>query len=294
MTLVMDRVQNATGLTPIQALDKFGLNWNVEKIPLFARNDEKEIAIKREQALVRTDTNQVLSLVSDTWHPCQNETAFGFFNDFVAAGEMEMEQAGSYHNGKLVYALAKVGESFELPGEDVIDNYFLFVNPHQFGRTIDIRMVPTRLFCGNQIAKILKSASKMAFKFNHRKQFNPDDVKVLMGIASDELRAYKEQAEYLASRRYKDEDVVEYFKRVFPVASDKREISRNAERAIELVETSPGHQASPGSWWNVFNAATYITNHDFGRSEDNRMSSLWMGGNQERNEKALNFALELA
>jgi hypothetical protein len=60
------------------------------------------------------------------------------------------------------------------------------------------------------------------------------------------------------------------------------------------VEDQPGDNFRPGSWWNAYNAVTYMTNHKLGRSADTRMSSAWFGGNANRNIKALDLALEMA
>ena len=64
--------------------------------------------------------------------------AFDFFSDFVKAGDMEMHTAGSLDDGKMVWALAKVNESFELFKGDKVDSYLLFSNPHQYGKSSSI------------------------------------------------------------------------------------------------------------------------------------------------------------
>ena len=100
-------------LTPAQMLEAAGLNWTVEKVPAFAKVGGKQVAIG-QSALVRSMDDSILDVVSDDWNPVQNEEAFDFFNEFVAAGDMEMHTAGSLQDGKIVWGLAKVKESFEL------------------------------------------------------------------------------------------------------------------------------------------------------------------------------------
>ena len=113
------------------------------------------------------------------------------------------------------------------------------------------------------------------------------------------MEVYKEAAQFLSSKQYDDENVVDYFKRVFPVLTtkgedSKKELSKSAKLAVDVLDTQPGADKSPGSWQNAFNAVTYLTNHEIGRSNDNRMVSNWYGANRKLNAKALETAVEFA
>ena len=119
-------------LTPIQMLDAAGLDWTVEKIPAYAKVGGRDVEIG-QSALVRSMDNSILDVVSNDWNPVQNYEAFEFFNDFIAAGDMEMHTAGSLQDGKIVWGLAKVKESFDLFKGDQIDSYLLFSNFHKYG-----------------------------------------------------------------------------------------------------------------------------------------------------------------
>ncbi len=135
-------------LSPAQMLEAADLDWTVEKIPTFAKIDGKQIYTGKD-ALVRSSDNSILDVVSKDWNPLQNHDAFEFFNDFVISGDMAMHTAGSLRDGQIVWALAKVKESFELFGGDTVDSYLLFTLPHKFGQSIDVRFTPTRVVCNN-------------------------------------------------------------------------------------------------------------------------------------------------
>ncbi len=98
-------------LSPAQMLEAADLDWTVEKIPTFAKIDGKQIYTGKD-ALVRSSDNSILDVVSKDWNPLQNHDAFEFFNDFVVSGDMAMHTAGSLRDGQIVWALAKVKESF--------------------------------------------------------------------------------------------------------------------------------------------------------------------------------------
>ena len=289
-------------VSPEQMLKAAGLDWEVVRKELYFNSESGPVPTKA-RALVRSTDNKVLTVVTDNWNPVQNQEAFEFFNDFVAAGDMEMNTAGSLRDGKMVWALAKVKESFELFGGDVVESYLLFSNPHEFGRSLDIRFTPTRVVCSNTMAMALGEHAKHFVRLNHRAKFNGDQVKGMLGVAKDKMAMYKEQAQYLGQKKYSKETLTEYFNRVFPSLTKDEEktrilnkvpVSRQAEEAMAVIHTQPGSEFAKGTWWQAFNTVTYMTDHLLGRTRDSRLNSSWFGTNRARKEKALDLAIDYA
>jgi phage/plasmid-like protein (TIGR03299 family) len=287
-------------LTPEQMLEAAGLNWTVQKYPTFAildENDPDSVVETGQSALIRSKDKKLLDVVSDDWNPVQNSEAFDFFNEFVMAGDMEMHTAGSLKDGQIVWGLAKVKESFELFKGDKIDSYLLFSNFHKYGFSTDVRFTPIRVVCNNTLTLSLNSKVERMVKISHRKQFVASDVKDMLGIATDKLQKYKEMAQFLGSKKAKTESIVEYFERIFPLNSKSPEEgkrSKNADIALSIIDTQPGSEFAQGSWWQPFNAVTFMTDHVIGRSTDSRMQSAWYGYNKGLKTKALELAVEMA
>jgi len=284
-------------LSPEQMLKAAGLDWNVEKHATFFTKGDEQFQTDK-YALVRSSDNSVLDVVSADWKPVQNQEAFEFFSDYVHAGDMEMHTAGSLKNGQIVWALAKVKDSFELFGGDRIDSFLMFTNPHKWGQSIDVRFTPIRVVCNNTLTAALNADSKNAVKVNHRSVFDPEDVKTTLGIASDQLRKYKMQAEFLGKKRYKQDKIKDYFKEIFPVLTQKenskKDMSKMAQVAMSVVDTQPGAEFAKGSWWQAFNAVTFLVDHKVGRSQESRLTSSWFGLNRNLKQKALTKAIEYA
>jgi phage/plasmid-like protein (TIGR03299 family) len=287
-------------LTPEQMLQAAGLDWSVEAIPAIATLANGTQIETGHSALVRSSDNRVLDVITDDWKPMQNQDAFEFFNDFVAAGDMSMETAGSLKDGSIVWALAKVQDSFELfGGRDKVDAYLHFTNPHKYGASIDVRFTPIRVVCNNTLTLSLNTKSKNMVKVSHRREFDGDLVKETLGVAKHKLEQYKEMAEHLSKKRFTNESIVEYFARVFPVLTQKadprKELSKSATYALEeaLME-QPGAELGEGTWWQAFNTVTYMTDHIIGRSVDSRLTSAWYGANKNLKTKALELAVEMA
>jgi phage/plasmid-like protein (TIGR03299 family) len=282
-------------LTPEQMLDAAGLNWEVNKVPAFAKVAGKNVNVGWS-ALVRSSDSKIVDVVSEDWNPVQNSEAFEFFNDFIAEGDMEMHTAGSLCDGKIVWALAKVKDSFELFGGDKVDSYLHFTNFHKYGCSTDVRFTPIRVVCNNTLTLSLNTKVERMVKISHRREFNGDQTKLMLGVAAEKLAQYKEMAQFLGSKRYSDENVVEYFKRVFPASENAKrsDITKNARTALGILETQPGAEFAAGSWWQAFNATTYMTDHLIGRSTDTRMTSAWYGSNKNLKVRALETAIEMA
>ncbi len=286
-------------LTPDQMLEAAGLDWNVTKIPAFATIGGEQVSVGHS-ALVRESDNKLLDVVSNDWNPVQNSEAFDFFNEFVMAGDMQMNTAGSLKGGTVVWGLAKVNESFELFKGDKIDSYLLFTNFHKYGFSTDVRFTPIRVVCNNTLTLSLSSAVERMVRISHRQAFDAANVKEMLGIATDKLAKYKEMAAFLGSKRANHESVVEYFERIFPLTTTKeqeegvKKLSKNALIAMNVLETQPGAEFAQGTWWQSFNAVTYMTDHILGRNDDNRLASAWYGQNKTLKTKALELAIEYA
>jgi len=284
-------------LTPEQMLEAAGLDWEVEKVEAFAKVNGKNVSVNRS-ALVRKSDDKILDVVSNDWNPVQNQEAFEFFNDFIAEGDMEMHTAGSLRDGQIVWALAKVKDSFELFGGDRVESYLHFTNFHRYGCSTDVRFTPIRVVCNNTLTLSLNTKVERMVKISHRREFDGDNVKLMLGVAAEKLAKYKDMAKFLGSKSYNNENIVEYFKRVFPVSGGnenaKKELSKNASIALGILDTQPGAEFARGSWWQAFNSVTYLTDHLAGRTADTRLTSAWYGYHKGVKTTALETAIEMA
>ena len=287
-------------LTPQQIQEKAGLDWTVDKEVMVTGSGA---TVEGKKALVRSSDKKVLDVVGDNWNPVQNEEAFNFFSEYVLAGDMEMHTAGSLKGGQMVWALAKVKDSFTILGDDQVDSYLLFSNPHMYGKAIDIRFTPIRVVCNNTLTLSLGQQVAKSVSLNHRTAFNPDSVKETLGIAHEKFAQYKETAEFLSSKRFDMDALINYYNEVFPrTYQGKKEVSvktiedltTNAKKAFELLETQPGAEFGRGSWWQALNSVTYLTDHEMGREADTRLTSAWFGVNQTRKVRAVEKAVEYA
>jgi phage/plasmid-like protein (TIGR03299 family) len=289
-------------LTPTQMMQKAELDWKVREVEAFIEFDGKKMPTG-QKSLVRETDGKILTNVGENWKSVQNEQAFEFFHEYVMAGDMEMHTAGSLKGGQMVWALAKINNTMDFFKGDQVDSYLLFSNPHQYGKTIDIRFTPIRVVCNNTLTLSLDQKTEQSVRVGHRVDFDASTVKRALGIASEKMGVYGEMAKFLGNKRFTEDSYIEYLNTVFPRTSDKRvqdkqlsaeTLSRNAKLAYDVIDTQPGAEYARGTWWQAFNSVTYITDHVQGRNADNRLYSSWFGGNQLRKRDALQTAIEFA
>ena len=294
--------QVSNDLSPQQIMEKADLNWSVDKVKTYADYQGEKIPTGLE-ALVRSSDNKILTQVGKNWEPCQNETAFEFFNEYCLEGGMDMESAGSLKGGKMVWALAKIKESFDVVKGDQVDSYLLFSNPHEYGKSIDVRFTPIRVTCMNTLAMAIKGSAVNGMKVNHRKAFDPQIVKETMGIAHEKFEQYKEVAKFLSKKRFDSQSLIQYYNEVFPrtykgkdevIVSAYDDLTTNGQKAFDVLQSQPGANFAQGSWWQALNSVTYLTDHVMGREADSRMTSSWFGANANRKAVAVSKAIEFA
>lgn len=289
-------------LSSSEMLKEAGLDWTVSLRSLSYRFKEKTIVEPAMKCLIRNSDGKRLSTVSHNWNPIQNEEAFSVFDSFVKAGEIKMETAGSLEdkNGHTrVWGLARVEDSFEAVKNDVVQSYFLFTNPHIYGQSANLRFTPIRVVCQNtlQLALNVGAKNNKQVSINHRKKFDAEAVKTLLGISHLQLGTYKEQSKFLASKRYNIETLDEYFNQVFPRTSDAKNSNAPSIMAIEardVIQSQPGADFAAGSWWQAFNAVTFIKDHMQGKSQETRLNKNWYGNGVDEKTEALQLALKMA
>lgn len=288
-------------LTPAEILKAANLDWTVEKIPMQMIDGS---SVPSHYALRRSSDSKILGICGKSFLPTQNDMAFKFFDDFVKAGSMKMDTAGAIDHGRRVWGLASIQKSFKLAGGDEVNGYMLLSNPHIWGRSITTAFTPIRVVCNNTLTQAMQGISAKTegvFRLRHTQVFNEElheTAKIALGVATDQLKVFEEQARHLSKKTFTDESKVLYVSELFHKGADlgADELGRNAQQVLEAIETQPGAgmKSSKGTYWGLFNAVTYVTDHKLGRTDDSRLTSAWFGPNANLKSKALNLAIQHA
>lgn len=155
--------------TSAEAIGFAGLDYTVEKRPLFTLNGENFttfngldqvagqdacIHVPDFFATVRTDTEDVLGVVGKDYSVVQNIEAFSFFDSIVGGGEGIMyETAGALGKGERVFITAKLPAYIKVGKDDLIEQYIFLTTSHDGGGSITAAFTPVRICCNNSATR---------------------------------------------------------------------------------------------------------------------------------------------
>jgi len=291
---------------PQEMLEKAGLAWGVKKVPNYVHLREKGKFAKTiptgGYTLIRDSDNSVLSpYIGDEWEPVQNIEAFESITEFVRSAGMKMDTVGSIRNGQYVWALVKVGESFDVGLGDIVDSYMLVTVPHVYGKSLDLRLTPIRRISNNTLIFPLgENSGAVSYSTAHNNGINPAKAARVLEKARSKFGEYHEVADFLVSKKFNTKMLLEYCSKIFPKTSGKTvvrgfdDLSRNAQEAYRLVSYQPGFDLSPETAWQALNSVIYVIDHIQGHNAENRLYNQWWGYNVQRKQRAMKLALQIA
>jgi len=273
-----------------------GLDWDTLKVPLFTKEGRE---VPGAHATIRSDDGFIFGTVGDVYTVLQNRDAFRFFQPFLDTKQVSIETAGSLYDGAVVWILAKLAGNLEVTFGDQVDKYLCLSHSHDGSRKLNVFGTGVRVVCQNTLNLAMGSKETRFFgSMRHTKTMETrlDSVREDIARANHLFLLEVEKYRFLAGKDVTPAKQAEYFRKVLglPESGDLPTKSANRlNRLVELAETSPGAdlKSAKGTWWGALNGVTYFQSHEYGRSQDARLDSLWFGGD---GVDALNLALEMA
>ena len=283
-----------------------GLDWEVETEPLYRKGAADQVVGEevKAQAAVRTSDDKVLGVVGPRWTPLQNRDAFKVFEPLIDSGDMRLHTAGSLRGGERVWVLCQLGlENTEIVPNDEIAKFALLSNGHDGKLAVHFGFTPIRVVCANTEAMARSSKASKLIRIRHHRfvKNNVEKLRDIMNLADQEFEATAEQYRFLASKQINASDLHKYVKIVLDVQQQEDDdLSTRTKNIIGKVEEffligkgndMPGVN---GTYWAAYNGVTEYLNYEKGRTNENRMDSLWFGQKGNLSQKALDTALALA
>lgn len=278
---------------------KAGLDWEVELVPLVTADTQAKVA---HRAVRRTSDARVLGVVGPRYAPLQNRDAFGWFQPFLDAREAALHTAGALRQGSRVWVLAKLNRDPLVIAEgDTVEKYLLLSHGHDGSLAVRAGFTPIRVVCANTLAMAHSADASKLIRLKHTKDLleNLANVREIMDLANAEFEATAEQYRRLARKSINQADLRRYVKKVFKVEDDRDTGTRMANIMAEvmaLAEAGRGNSLPSirGTYWSAYNGVSEWLTYSRGRSDDNRLNSLWFGDSALTNRHALEVALDMA
>jgi len=289
------KIPEGKSLSIGEAIVAAGLNWDVELRPLYTQNGSKLVSIRDRYAVCRQKDGATLGVVGPDYTPLQNKEAFAWFQPFLDTGDVTIETAGSLKEGGIVWVLARIGtEELHVSEKDRIAHYVLLSNSHDGSLSVRVGFTPVRVVCHNTLSLAHESQASKLLRVKHTARVveNLEHIRQIMDLAHKEFYATIEQYRVLREIEISRNDLERYVRIVFdlPEIGGKELIPNVAY----LMECGRGSKEAGKTYWGAYNAVTEYLNYFRGKTQDNRLSSLWFGDSSVVNKKALHVAIEMA
>lgn len=294
-------------LTPGASIEEWtreaGLDYYVKQSPVMFETDALSTLQEwpERKVLHRSDNGVPLAVVSKDYRVVQPAEVMEFFRRLAEIGGFELETAGALSSGKRVWALARVGPEADIVGDDLVRSYLLVGTSYDGTMATIAKHTNIRVVCNNTITASLREADidlghiKSTVRVLHSGRFDPDAVRLQLGIVKDSFERFVVQARGLAGQSMKVEECDAFIQELLkPYHSGTAPIegSRAYRRIMDLFKGSAIGSDLPGvagTRWQALNAVTELIDHERGRTASTRMESAWFG----TGDKIKNRALEL-
>jgi len=195
--------------TIAEAIELSGLAWRVEREPIAVdRGDAATVddwweprceEISGYWANVRQDTRQVLGIVGDRYRIVQNVEAFQFVDQLIGSA-MHFETAGSLHDGRKVWVLARLPQHIEIGG-DPVRCYVLLMNSHDGSTAVVAASTPVRVVCQNTLNWGLERAhQRYSIRHTDKIREHVHQARQVLEISVDYYEQFKHTGDQLASQ----------------------------------------------------------------------------------------------
>lgn len=285
-----------------------GLDWSARLAPVHygvsgADDADAMRSFDAKAVLYRDDTGAPLGIVSPRYQIVQPRDVLEFYRDLTERHGFEMETAGAIKEGRVVWALARTGNTMRVAGNDVVNGYLLLSTSYDGNMATTGRFTTVRVVCNNTLTAAHDSKPQVSVP--HSTLFNMDAAKIRLGVGDAFVR-FEEEAATLAERPVTTRQAIEYFLAVYhgmtaaEVASNPR-AQANADKTIARLAqhftAGPGAdlRSAKGTAWGLLNAVTYDIDHASRcRTRDAALMSAWYGRGEQVKNKARELALALA
>jgi len=249
-----------------EALTTAHLNWTVLPRPVIVDG----CPVPGRFAYVRSDLppgHNVLEIVGSKYQIIQNQAALHFVQNIIDAGEVTLENAGTFDEGRSVFLLART-DGLTVAGER-LQPYIIFSNSHDGSGKVKAALTTIRVVCKNTLSLALKTAPRV-WAVTHTKSAI-DHMKAAtesMNFVGNYLTAYPAHVERLMETQITDAQFADITARLYPVPAVTKSNGTSVRNATEdryiferVYNETPDLRAWHGTAWGVLGAATDVISH---------------------------------
>ena len=306
------------GLSAEDAFRRTRLDWPTELSPLVATMaDGTQVPLSGKnpyRAHLRTDTQKLLGLVTDSYRPFEN-MELARFADALAGQDaaISVETAGSLYDSRRVFVLVKLPMIIRATAEDVLEQFILIQNGHGGTATAAAYDTAIRVCCANTLSWSEEAGN--GIRFQHTGDFDEKlkQARTVLGLAIQEADRFQEKVSALVGKKLTAEETTfllsDTYDANFGRLPEPTQVSAEvleklvAKKAnliqqweVNLANERQNMRGIRGTAWAAYNAVSEFHDHDRGRfadvsTSDARIASNIFGTSARAKAQAFKLAL---
>lgn len=247
-------------VTGFEMLEAAGLAWEVN---LGALYDFQGRELDSHFAIHRMDTGAVLGVVGGRYTPVQNAELFGIPDVLVSEGVCGYHTAGSLRDGRIVWALARMGEYVVIRRDgspDAVERYLLWTTRHDGLAPVIGGFTDVRVVCNNTLDAAMGRGLSNRFKIRHTASASERIAEAHRFFDRLMVNAAKQSEEFqqLAKARMDSEGMRafagQWLEEVAGETIKARQRAQEIEELVTLFESGQGNSGE--SLWDAYNSVT--------------------------------------
>ena len=293
--------QLVEGATIEQWQQAAGMDWRICRSRVRFGEAPNQQICDDAHVLFRSDNKMPLSIVSPKYKIVQPQEVLEFFRDLCAVNGFNLHTAGTLFEGRMFWALAKMGAGACIQGQDKVLPFVLLSTSCDGTLATTGRLTTVRVVCNNTLSMATGRGSKKEFIISHKSVFDGDVAKDQLGLGNESFAQFLTEARKLAATKVDNVKAGEFIARLL---NDTKTVLREADevrdskqfkRIMELFKGSAmgGTLAGAnGTAWGLVNAVTQYVDHDVrGKTESHKFTSAMFGKGDDLKTAAFADAL---
>lgn len=297
-----------------------GLDWEVMLIDMQGHvsnpvNEFESVTdyypIHKKQAVLRLgDDNRVIGVVGNKYKVVQNMEVFNALDTLVDSGDARYAAAGEYNDGANIWMVLELPNGVNV-ANDPHASFLLVQSSHDGSCSVRIRPIIERLFCHNQINRLItgKHSNDYTYVMKHtaNSELSVNDIRAITNLTYMSIDQYESIANNLIDRQFSNEQAKNFFKKVWALPSkieetpydllsqgERRQLTiamNGRSKAWDIYSASETQENIRGTAFGAWQAVVEYADHHASGGAERRAVATLSGRSDKIKDKALSLVL---
>jgi hypothetical protein len=280
-----------------------GLDFAIEKAPMFALDKNGNQVASEYFGLINTKTNEVINTVKEGYTVSQNEEVVELVMRGIEpfGNDIQVTKGGSLNGGRKVFLQLAINGDGKV-GHDTIKKFITIVDSNDGSTGLSVGIGDLTMSCQNQFFKFYKSGQS---KFRHTASLErrikeiPFLIETALSESLRQIQIYNEFASTEVSRDLANKMVKHLlgFDKVYTSVDTLAEKSTRSINKMEAIYNAIEREMNSkgNTLWGLHSGITYYTTHELSapKRDNGKVEILLQGNGYNLNQASLEFASQL-